>query len=314
MSRVVAIFGPTAVGKSELALRLAERCDGEILSADALQAYRGFDIGTAKPTAADRRRVPHHLIDILEPQERYSAGDFVRRALECIAEVRARGHLPLLVGGSGLYLRSLLRGISPIPPVDPQIRRRLRERWRRAGLGDLRRELEQRDPVTAARLQPGDSQRTLRALEVLHATARPLSAWLEENPAGVGGLEALRIGLTLPRPLLYDRIAERVQRMVLSGWVEEVRALLGRGLDPELPAFQAIGYRQLAAHVRGERTLEDAVEATVRESRRYAKRQLTWFRREPDTCWIAAGEPGSTWRDVVTFLRQRGLGGEYAQR
>lgn len=288
MRPILVFVGPTAVGKSRVSLALAERLDGEIVNADALQVYRGFDIGTAKPTAAERRRVPHHLVDVLDPDQRYSAGEFARRARSAIADIEARGRLSVVVGGSGLYIRALLEGISPIPRGDPAVRRELRRRHACEGLAPLVRELERRDPVTAARLAPGDTQRVLRALEVALVSGRPQSSWIARQPFGERQLLALRIGLTVPRAILYDRIAGRAARMVELGWVEEVASLLRRGLDPALPAFQAIGYRQLVRHLTGEWTREKAIDETIRATRRFAKRQLTWFRKERDVIWFDA--------------------------
>ncbi len=196
----------------------------------------------------------------------------------------------MLVGGSGLYLQALIEGISPIPPIDAELRRRLRQRLEEEGLEPLRAELRQLDPVTAERLAPADSQRLLRALEVGLGTGRPLSAWIAEKPVGDGGIEAVWIGLTLPRALLYDRISDRVKRMLAEGWVAEVRHLLAAGLSPSLPAFQAIGYRELVGHVAGEATLEEATERIVQATRRYAKRQMTWFRRRSAIEWFPAME------------------------
>jgi tRNA dimethylallyltransferase len=285
---VLAIAGPTATGKSALALVLAEARDGEIVNADALQVYRGFDIGTAKPTPEERARMPHHLIDVQDPTERYSAGEFARRAREAIAEIHGRGKRALVVGGSGLYLRALLDGISPVPGGDRAVRRALRERVEAEGLPALYEELRRRDPPTAARLPPGDSQRILRALEVVEATGTRLSEWIARRPYGAERVAAVRLGLTLPRALLYDAIERRVARMIELGWVEEVSHLLARGLSPAAPAFQAIGYREIARHLAGEWSLERALEETIRATRRYAKRQLTWFRKEPDMIWLDA--------------------------
>ena len=290
LAGVVAVVGATATGKSALGLALALGLPGggEIVNADALQVYRGFDLGTAKPEPAARLRVPHHLLDVLDPHERWSAGEFARRGRQAIAAIRGRGRWPIVVGGSGLYLRALLAGISPIPPGDPQVRERLRRRAEEQGLAPLAAELAALDPATAARLAPGDRQRVLRALEVALVSGRPLSAWIARQPFGTQSIAAIRVGLTLPRSILYDRIAGRVARMVESGWMEEVRGLIEQGLDPGLPAFQAIGYRQLVHHVRGEWPLAKAVDETVRATRRFAKRQETWFRREPDVTWFSA--------------------------
>ena len=309
MGPIVAIVGATATGKSALAMRLALELGGEIINADALQVYRGFDIGTAKPTAGERARVPHHLIDILEPHEQYSAGEFVRRARRAIAEIDGRGSVPLVVGGSGLYVRSLLEGISPLPPSDPAVRARLTERLAAEGLESLRAELAELDPVTEQRLAPGDTQRVMRALEVALATGRALSSWIAERPAGEDPLPAVRIGLTLARPILYDRIELRVAKMVEAGWVEEVDSLLRQGLETSLPAFAAIGYRQVARHIQGEWSLDEAIDQTVIATRRFAKRQATWFRREADVRWFPAQSIERDATPVVEVLRDRVGGG-----
>jgi tRNA dimethylallyltransferase len=307
----LAILGATATGKSALALAVAEELGGEIINADALQVYRGFDIGTAKPVLEERARVRHHLIDILEPHERYSAGEFARRARTAIADIRGRGATPVVVGGSGLYLRALFEGISPVPPGDPAVRERLRERLAAEGLEALRRELAAIDPATADRLAAGDTQRVLRALEVAAVSGEPLSAWISRQPFGIQRIAAIRVGLTVPRAILYDQIASRVARMVNEGWVEEVAGLLGQGLDPELPAFQAIGYRQLIRHLEGEWSLEQAVGETIRATRRFAKRQETWFRREPDITWFAATNLNRLISRVLDYGKHRGLGRAY---
>ena len=313
MPATVAVLGPTAVGKSWLGMELAERLDGEIINADALQAYRGFDIGTAKPSLEDQRRVRHHLIDILDATESFSAGEFARRAKEAIAEVFARGGQPIVLGGSGLYLRALLEGISPIPQTSPEIRAELRKRLEQEGLGSLRRQLIELDPSTSHRLTPGDTQRILRALEVVLSTGRPLSSWVADAPTGQGGLEAIRIGLTLPRDVLYDRIAERVQQMIRAGWVGEVEDLVEHEGGTDVPPFQAIGYRQLATHLAGESSLEEAVAATIQATTRYAKRQMTWFRRERAVTWFSMEEPAGCLAAVSGFLAESGIGGGHGQ-
>ncbi len=213
-------------------MALAEAHDGEIVNADALQVYRGFDIGTAKPSLDERRRIPHHLIDRLEPRQRWSAGEFARQAREAIAEIESRGRRPIVVGGSGLYLRALLAGISPIPPGDEAVRAGLRVRLAEEGLGALRAELERLDPVSFSRLMPGDTQRILRALEVVLVSGRPQSEWIAERPFGEETLPALRIGLTLPRSVLYDRIAGRVARMVEQGWATASSSSMYEGRCP----------------------------------------------------------------------------------
>jgi len=308
---VLAVVGPTATGKSVLALAVAERLGGEIVNADALQVYRGFDIGTAKPSAEERRRVPHHLLDILEPGERYSAGEFARRATEAIAGIRERGRLPIVVGGSGLYLRALFQGISPVPPGDPETRERLRQRLSEEGLTALFAELWRVDPETAARLGTGDTQRVLRALEVAIVSGRPLSRWILEQPFGTQRIAALTVGLTLPRAILYDQIAGRVVRMMAEGWREEVAGLLQRGLSPDLPAFQAIGYRQIVHYLEGDGSLELVVGETIKATRRFAKRQETWFRKEPDVTWFCSQDLECRVLQVLEHIKHRGLGRAY---
>ena len=308
---MIAIVGATATGKSELGMALAEALPGEIVNADALQVYRGFDIGTAKPGPEERARVPHHLIDILDPHERWSAGEFARRAREAADGIRERGRAPIVVGGSGLYLRALFEGISPIPPGDPEVRSELRRRLEEEGLPALAAELARADPETAARLGAGDTQRVLRALEVALVSGRPLSSWIKEQPFGTQRVDAVRIGLTLPRTVLYDRIAGRVARMVELGWVEEVARLLARGLDPGLPAFQAIGYRQIVRHLEGEWSLEQAIGETVKATRRFAKRQETWFRREPDVTWFSAQDFNRRIFLILEHVKRSGPGRAY---
>jgi tRNA dimethylallyltransferase len=308
---VLAILGATATGKSELGMALAEALGGEIINADSLQAYRGLDIGTAKPGLDDRARVPHHLIDILDPHERYSAGEFARRAREAIVDIQERGRVAIVVGGSGLYLRALFEGISPLPPGDPETRRALLERLEAEGLGALREELERVDPETAARLTAGDTQRILRALEVALVSGRPLSAWISEQPFGIQRIAGVRVGLTLPRGILYDQIAGRVARMMEAGWRDEVAGLLRQGLSPSLPAFQAIGYRQLVRYLEGNGSLEQAVAEIVQETRRFAKRQETWFRKEPDVTWFPAQDLRRQIPEVLEHAKHRGFGRAY---
>ena len=293
MSTIVALVGATATGKSAVALAAAEACGAEIVNADALQVYRDLDIGTAKPSREERRRVPHHLVDILDPRERFSAGEFARRARAALAEIAARGRPAIVVGGSGLYLRALWAGLAAIPDVDESARRELEGRLRSEGLPILRRELLAVDPATAARIGRNDTQRILRALTVALSTGKPLSAWLTdaatENPAP----KMRRFGLTLPRAVLYDRIAARVQRMTDGGWLSEVRGLLTAGVTRDAPALQAIGYSDWIRYLDGETSSRETVDAIVRATRRYAKRQETWFRREPEIEWLSALDDAS---------------------
>jgi tRNA dimethylallyltransferase len=302
---VIALVGATGTGKSALAVELAEKIDAEIINADALQVYRGLEIGTAKPSDEQRRRVPHHLLDILEPEQAFSAGDFARRARTAIAEIEARGRFAIVVGGSGLYYRSLFEGLSRMPPVDLEIRQTLEAELASGGLALLRAELENVDPATARRLTRGDTQRILRALEVWRATGRTLASWQAEKPPEEL-LERLTIGLTLSRTILYDRLAVRVRSMVASGWIEEVSRLLDRGVDPGVPAFQAIGYRQIVAHLLEGRDLQATLDEILRATRHYAKRQETWFRRERDVLWLDCRETASFIPFLLHELEKKG--------
>lgn len=280
------MVGPTAVGKSAFALEACERHAGEIVSVDSMQVYRGLDRATSKPTPAERARAPHHGVDLGEPGDDFSMGDFVRAAERAIAGIAARRRLPVLVGGTGLYLRALLRGMAAAPRRDPALRRRLLDRAERRGVGSLHRLLTRLDPATAARLGARDRQRLVRALEVRLATGRPLSAVLGDEPFGADRYDAIKIGLTMERPALNARIDARVDRFFDAGLVEEVQALLGAGRPPSANAFKALGYRETAAHLRGETDLETAKALTRRNTRRYAKRQMTWFRRETGVAWF----------------------------
>jgi tRNA dimethylallyltransferase len=307
MRNLLVIIGPTATGKTKLALRLAAEYSGEIINSDALQVYRGFDIGTAKPSRSERDRVRHHLVDILNPQESYSAGQFARLARESIRDIRGRGHLPIVVGGSGLYLRALLQGISPLPEIDPTIKAALRDELRSSGLESLYRELQKVDEATAMNLHGMDSQRILRALEVARSTGKPLSEWIREKPFGRSEIASTKIGLTIPRGILYDRIADRVRAMMQQGWLAEVQEILSSGVGLSDPAFQALGYRQLGLHLRGEISLEEALAETIRATRRFSKRQMTWFRKERDVTWFEALESESLTNGVTSHLSDQGF-------
>jgi tRNA dimethylallyltransferase len=278
--RLICIVGPTASGKTALALELAARCGAEIVSADSRQIYRGLDVGTAKPSLAERARVPHHCLDLIEPGEEFDAARFRRAADGAIADIRARGRVPFLVGGTGLYVRALLRGLCPAPPRVPAVRAALEATIVRDGLEALRTELVRIDPETARRLGPRDRVRILRALEVARATGVPLSRWQAEHGFRERPYEALVIGLARPTAELDDRIRARVDAMVASGFVEEVRAVAARGVVSD-----ALGYREMLACVEGRTDLATAIRATALATRRFAKRQRTWFRGEPGIVW-----------------------------
>jgi tRNA dimethylallyltransferase len=285
---LVAIVGPTASGKSELALRIATTFSGEIVNCDALQLYRGFDIGTAKTPVTGRRGVPHHLIDVLDPPTRFSAGDYTRAAREVIAGISSRGHLPLVVGGTGFYLRGLLEGLPPLPARDEPLRERLAAREQRRP-GALHRLLARLEPSAAARIHPRDVQKVTRALEIRLLTGTALPKPSTARP--LEGFRALLMGLAPERSQLAAAIADRTRKMfeagMTGGLVEEVRQLLQQGLSGEEKPFESLGYKQALAHLRGQMSLEQAQASTEIETRQYAKRQLTWFRRDPSIMWFS---------------------------
>ena len=283
MPPVWVLTGPTGTGKTEWAIRAAEQVPVEIVSVDSALVYRGLDIGTAKPSRELRERVPHHLIDICDPTESYSAGRFVEDALKCIAEIHARGRVPLLVGGTMLYLRALVHGIAPLPQASAELRREIDERAAREGWAAMHRELARLDPETAARVHPNDPQRIQRALEVRYATGRPISELQRSTRSPLGNVELLRWALVpTDRAALHDRLERRFHEMMRQGFLEEVRALHARGdLTARHPAIRAVGYRQLWAHLEGAYPLDEAVQRGIAATRQLAKRQLTWIRSDP---------------------------------
>ncbi len=286
--RVVFIVGPTGSGKTALALDVAERIGAEIVNADSRQLYRGMDIGTAKPSAEERRRVPHHLIDVRSPDEPVDVATFVRMAREAIDGIARRGRRILIVGGSGLYQRVLRGGIFTGPSASPELRREMEALAAERGIGFLHDLLGEVDPAAAARIQRNDLYRITRALEVYRLTGTPISAHQERHRFAAGEYDALTLGIDIERKRLYEAIERRFDAMMQAGFVDEVRALLARGYRPDRPPLSTIGYREIASFIRGELELVEAVELAKRESRRLAKRQLTWFRREPGIVWLDA--------------------------
>lgn len=286
---LVAVIGPTAVGKSEVAINLAQRWNGEIVSADSRLLYRGMDLGTAKPSAEQRSAVVHHLIDVADPDETWSLAVFQQRAAATIAEIGSRGRLPFLVGGTGQYLQAILEDWQP-PALAPQPELRAAlEAWaEELGQGAIHARLAQLDPQAAQRIDPRNLRRTLRALEVIFATGRRFSA---QRKQGESAYRLLRLGLTRPRAQLYERIDARSEAMLAAGWLAEVRSLLDRGYEPDLPSMSAIGYAQLARHLRGELSLDEAVAEIKRSTRVFVRRQYTWFKpADPGIRWIDLNE------------------------
>ena len=286
LAPLVVILGPTASGKSSLALAVARHWQGEVLCCDSTQLYRHFDIGTSKLRPVEQRGVPHHLVDLLEPHEIFTAGDYRRRASEVLADLRRRGRLPVLTAGTGLYLRALLEGLADAPGRSEELRDRLRRRSRQRGAPYLHRLLARLDQPSAARIAPQDAPKLIRAIEVCLASGRPLSEVLRQPRPQLEGFEPIKIGLMPPRAALYERIERRTDAMLAAGWLDEVRSLLSRGLDPAAKPFQFIGYGELRAHLAGVVDLKSAVRAIQQATRRYAKRQLTWFRRESGVEWF----------------------------
>src|SRR5262245_2861898 len=286
---LIVLLGPTATGKSEIGIRMARRLGGRIISADSMQVYRGLDAGTCKPSQEARREIPHELIDVVDPVESFSAGRFARMATEAIDRAARAGQAPIVVGGTGLYIRALLNGIAPIPPRDEAVRRRLYEKARRSSASSLHRDLAAVDPSTAARLGPNDLQRVVRALEVMELTGIPLSGHIQASAFRPEALPALKIGLTMDMDQLDRRIEQRVDRIFELGIVEEVRRVLAAGVPPEANGLKALGYREVMAHLRGEIGWDEAVALVKRNTRRYARRQLRWFRRETGVHWLDAG-------------------------
>ena len=285
---VVAIVGPTASGKSALALALAREEGGEIVSCDSLQVYRGLDIGSAKATAEERAAVPHHLLDVVDPDQDFSAADYARRARAAIDDIARRGRLPVVAGGPGLYLRALRRGLFAGPARDPDLRRRLEAIAERRGDTRLHRLLARVDPEAAARIERNDRLRVIRALEVYRASGRTLTDHHRDDVPAEDGRRWLVIGLDPPRDALRAAVAERTRSMFERGLLDEVRRVRARyGDGTDLRPLRAIGYRQAVAVVRGEAAVDDAQRDIVKETMRYAKRQMTWFRHQEDVCWFA---------------------------
>jgi tRNA dimethylallyltransferase len=299
--RAVLLAGPTASGKSALALALAERLGGVVINADSMQVYRDLRILTARPAPEDEARVPHRLYGHVDAAENYSAGRWCLEAGEAIAAAERDGLLPILVGGTGLYFKTLTRGLAAVPPIPPEVRAAVRGRLEREGAAPLYAELRSRDPQTARRLMPGDGARITRALEVLEATGRSLTDWHREAMTPVlDPTAAVKVFLALDRTELYGRIDARFERMLAAGALAEAAALARRVLAPSLPAMKALGVPGLIRHLKGEITLAEAAEASKRDSRRYSKRQETWFRNQlPDWTWVA---PGIAEAEIVRAL------------
>jgi tRNA dimethylallyltransferase len=306
---LLAVLGQTATGKSALALALAERFDGEIISCDSTAVYRGFDIGTDKVAVSERRGIPHHLIDIVDPTAEYTAADFGRDAARAVRDIRARGHLPILTGGTGFYYRALARGLFPGPSKDDRLRARLEGTAGRRGVEFLWRLVRRVDPASAARILPRDKKRLIRALEVYFQTGRSLTDHFQETVSPLGdGAVIVAIGLRLDRTSLAERLGRRVDAQFEAGLLDEVSGHLSRGVPESARPFGGLVYRQVIEHLHGARDLVATRDLIVRENRRYARRQLIWFRKEPNLMWFdGPGEARDVQARILGWLADRGL-------
>jgi tRNA dimethylallyltransferase len=308
VSRVLAVLGPTASGKSALSLTLAEAFNGEIINCDSTAVYRGFDIGTDKLSREERRGIPHHLIDIAEPTEIYTAARFAQDAEQAIRDIHSRERLPILAGGTGFYYRALTRGLFPGPGADERLRERLDRIAERKGPERLHRLLQSVDPESAIRIMPRDRKRLVRALEVYWSTGQPLSTHFAATRSLIADCEVIAIGLRLPAALTAERVGRRVEQQFARGIVDEVRGLLARGVPADARPFGGLVYRQVMEMLRGVRDERATRALIVQENRRYARRQLIWFRKEPNLIWFEGpGERPETVQRVFDTLAARGL-------
>jgi tRNA dimethylallyltransferase len=305
---LVAILGPTASGKSALGVHVAERLGGEVVACDSTQLYRGFDIGTAKPSLGERKGIPHHLIDVFAPAVAATAGGYRELALQTLEDLRRRQRLPVFTVGTGLYLRALLEGLADVPQRSEELRERLRASIEEHPPGYLHRVLKRLDPEAAQKIAPADEQKLIRAVEVCILARKPISEVHRTGRIPLEGWRALKIGLMPPREKLNERIPARTDAMLEQGWMREVQALLESGLAPDAKPFDFIGYRELRAVLRGKINLQEARAAIQQATRRYAKRQITWFRKEPGVQWFPGfGDDPGVQAGVIEWLQTQNL-------
>ena len=286
LAPLIVILGPTASGKSALGVALAEKFGGEVLACDSTQVYRGFDIGTAKPSAAERDRAVHHLLDMVEPDELFTAGEYRKRTIDVLDVVHKRGHVPILTAGTGLYLRALLEGLADTPLRSEELRARLLRRASRNRPGYLHRVLTRMDAEAAARIAPQDTPKLVRAIEISVLAGEPISDVHRRGRQRLENFRPIKVGLNPPRTSLYERIDRRTLEMIDRGWLDEVRGLMARRMPADSKPFSFIGYAELRAHLENKRALPEVIAAIQQATRRYAKRQVTWFRKETDVRWF----------------------------
>ncbi len=309
MKTLIAVLGPTATGKSALGIALAERFNGEIINCDSTAVYRGFDIGTDKVPLAERRGIPHHLIDIADPTDEYTAAQFARDAAAVVSDIHARGKLPIVVGGTGFYYRALTRGLFPGPGKNAQLRTRLERIGARRGVEALHRMVARVDPESAVRIQPRDLKRLVRALEVYFETGKPLTAHFEDTVSPLGSdVQIGAVALRMPAAWLAERLARRVDAQFEAGLLDEMRALLASGVPPDARPFGGLVYRQAMEHLRGMRDEASTRQLIAQENRKYARRQLIWFRKEPNLVWFdGPGTNAEVQASVINELTARDL-------
>jgi len=300
---IIVICGPTGLGKTSVSIELAIDLHGEIIGADSMQIYRYMDIGTANATLNEQARVPHHLIDIVDPDEPFDAAMFAKMAGEMIMKLHAKDIVPFIVGGTGLYIKALVHGLSHAGPSDTDIRKRLKEVELLQGSGFLYEKLSKCDQEAAERIHPNDTYRIIRALEVYEATGMAISQYSKDHGFEKRRFNVLKIGLHMEREALYDRINRRVDAMIEEGLVDEVKTLLGRGYSEDLKSMQSIGYRHMVDFIKGRITLEEAVRTLKRDTRRYAKRQMTWFKADPEIVWAEPEQIGYIKQLIRKFLQ-----------
>lgn len=301
-SKVIVICGPTALGKTSVGIELATAFNGEIIGADSMQIYRYMDIGTAKPTPYEKSCAPHHLIDIVDPDEHFDAKKYSKMAHEKIMELHGQGIIPFVVGGTGLYIKALVQGLFKVRPADHEVRMRLKQEAEKHGADLLHKRLSNQDPYAAERIHPNDTYRIIRALEIYELTGKTISEYHREHKFKDEPFRVFKIGLQMDRELMYDRINHRVDAMIEAGFLDEVKMLLARRYSADLKSMQSIGYRHMVDFIEGRTLWDETLRTLKRDTRRYAKRQLTWFKADSDIVWTAPGQLNDIRRMIKKFV------------